>query len=232
MLAALVLQATLTIGVAGPATAPEYLPVRLAEAAGASTENARRPLVLRSFRSTVDAAEALAAGRVDLVATSVDAALRVGHVRGAPPRLIFGLTAAPPVALLVPTGKQDQAPTPAALAGQTLGITAPGPAEAEAPTALLARAAVRPERVRIASFGDRLLARAVATGEVDAALIGDPWATRLVAEGQAVVVTDLRRPDEAARWLGKESGHAGVVVVGPDGLGGAEPKPVAPPPPR
>jgi NitT/TauT family transport system substrate-binding protein len=212
MLAALVLQATLTIGVAGPATAPEYLPVRLAEA-GPTADGAPRPLALRSFRSTVDAAEALAAGRVDLVATSLDAALRVGHAHGAPPRLLFGLTAAPPVALLTPAGKQDQVRVPADLAGKTVGITAPGTAEAEALTALLTRAGVRPERVRITSFGERLLARAVAAGEIDAAIIGDPWATRLVAEGEAVIVADLRRPDEAARWLGKESVHAGVFVA-------------------
>jgi NitT/TauT family transport system substrate-binding protein len=147
-------------------------------------------------------------------------------VRGAPPRLIFGLTAAPPVALLTPTGKQDQVRSPADLAGKTVGITAPGTAEAEALTALLARAGVRPERVRIASFGDRLLARAVATGEIDAALIGDPWATRLVAEGQAVVVTDLRRPDEAGRWLGKESVHAGVFVAATSRLDAADLIPV------
>ena len=226
MLAALVLQATLTIGVAGPATAPEYLSVRLAEA-GPTADGAPRPLALRSFRSTVDAAEALAAGRVDLVATSLDAALRVGHAHGAPPRLLFGLTAAPPVALLTPAGKQDQVRAPADLAGKTVGITAPGTAEAEALTALLTRAGVRPERVRITSFGERLLARAVAAGEIDAAIIGDPWATRLVAEGEAVIVADLRRPDEAARWLGKESVHAGVFVAATSRLDAAALIPVA-----
>lgn len=227
MLAALLLQATLTIGVAGPVTAPEYLSVRLAEAAAATTEGGRRPLALRTFRSTVDAAEALAAGRVDLVATSLDAALRVGHVQGAPPRLVFGLTAAPPVVLLTPAGKQDQVRTPADLAGKTVGITAPGTAEAEALSALLARVGVTPDRVRITSFGERLLARAVAAGEVDAALIGDPWATRLVGEGQAIVVADFRRPDEAARWLGKESVHAAVFVAATSRLDAAELIPVA-----
>jgi len=226
MLAALVMQATLTIGVAGPATAPEYLPVHLAEAAGATTEGAPR-LAFRSFRSAADAAEALAAGRVDLAATTLDAALRLGHVKGAPPRLIFGLTAAPPVALLTPAGKQDQVRTPGDLAGKTIGITAPGTAEAEALSAILARAGVKPDRVRIVSFGERLLARALATGEVDAAVIGDPWATRLVLEGQAAPVADLRRPDEAARWLGPASVHAGVFVAAASHLGSADLIPVA-----
>ena len=133
MMAALLLQATLTIGVTGPATAPEYLPVRLAEKAASAGESAPR-LALRSFRSAADAAEALAAGRVDLVATTLDAALRLGHVNGAPPRLIFGLTAAPPVALLAPADKQDRARTPGDLAGKIVGITAPGMVAATPPS--------------------------------------------------------------------------------------------------
>ena len=226
MLAALLLQATLTIGVTGPATAPEYLPVRLAEKAASADESAPR-LALRSFRSAADAAEALAAGRVDLVATTLDAALRLGHVNGAPPRLIFGLTAAPPVALLAPADKQDRVRTPGDLAGKIVGITAPGTAEAEALTALLSRAGVKPEKVRIASFGERRLAQALAAGEVDAAVIGDPWATRLVRDGQAVTVADLRRPEEAARWLGAASVHAAVFVSATSPLGAAELIPVA-----
>jgi NitT/TauT family transport system substrate-binding protein len=218
---ALFLQATLTIGVAGPATSPEYLPVHVAETAGYFAEEKARVSV-RTFRSPADAAEALASGRVDLAATSLDAALRVGHLRGAPPRLIYGLTVAPPVALLVPTGRKAEIRGLADLEGKTVGITAPGTPEAEALGALLAKAGIRPERVALASYGERPLARALGAGEVAAAVIGDPWATRLVREGQAAVLADLRTPAEAARWLGGETVHAAVFVPASSRLGDAD----------
>ena len=198
---ALLLQATLTIGVTGPATSAEYLPVRLAESAGhfASEKVAAR---LQTFRSPAEAAEALAAGRVDLVAITLDAALRLGHVHGVPPRLVFGLTTAPPVALLVPAGRRGEIVGVTALAGKTVGIPAPGTPEAEALTGMLAAAELSPERVTTVSLGERPLARALAAGEVDAAVLADPWASRLVQEGRAAVLADLRQPGGAERWLG------------------------------
>lgn len=223
---ALVLQATLTIGVAGPAASPEYLPVRVAEAAGYFADE-KLSVTLRSFRSGADAAEALAAGRVDLAAASLDAALRLGHARGAPPRLVFGLTAAPPVALVVPVARQAEVRQLADLEGKTVGITAPGTPEAEALSALLARAEVRPERVTTVSYGERRLATALAAGEVPAAVIGDPWLTRLVRDGQVAVLADLRKAAEAGRWLGGESVHAAVFLAAGSPLGAAELQPLA-----
>ena len=220
------LQATLTIGVAGPAPSPEYLPVRVAETAGHFAD-AKVRVSLQSYRSPADAAEALASGRVDLVAPSLDSALRLGHVRGAPPRLIYGLTQAPPVALLVPAGREAEIRDLPDLEGKTVGITAPGTAEAEALAALLVQARVRPERVTVASFGERRLAQALGAGEVAAALIGDPWATRLVREGQAVIVADLRNPADAMRRLGGETVHAAVFVSASSRLAAPDLVPVA-----
>jgi NitT/TauT family transport system substrate-binding protein len=220
------LQATLTLGVGGPATSPEYLPMRVADAAGYFKEE-RLAVSVRSFRSGADAAEALAAGHVDLAATTLDAALRLGHVRGEPPRLIFGLTAAPLVALVVPTARQTEISEVADLVGKTVGITAPGTPEAEALSALLARAHVRPQGVTIASYGERRLAVALAAGEVPAAVIGDPWLTRLAQEGQVAVLADLRKGAEARRRLGSDSVHAAVFVPPASRLGTAELSPVA-----
>ncbi|HKZ07587.1 MAG TPA: ABC transporter substrate-binding protein [Methylomirabilota bacterium] len=223
---ALALQTTLTIGVAGPVSAPEYLPVRVAEAAGYFAEE-RLAVTIRSFRSGADAAEALGAGRVDLAAAPLDASLRLGHARGAPPRLVFGLTAAPPVALVVPVARQSEVRQPADLEGKTVGITAPGTPEAEALSALLARVDVRPERVTTASYGERRLAAALAAGEVPAAVIGDPWLTRLARDGQVVALADLRKAAEAGRWLGGESVHAAVFLAPGSPLGVAELQPLA-----
>ncbi|HET6367424.1 MAG TPA: ABC transporter substrate-binding protein [Pseudomonadales bacterium] len=223
---ALLLQATLTIGVTGPVTSAEYLPVRLAESAGhfASEKVAAR---LRTFRSPAEAAEALAAGRVDLAAITLDAALRLGHVHGVPPRLVFGLTTTPPVALLVPAARRGEIVGITALAGKTVGIPAPGTPEAEALTGMLAAAELSPARVTTVSLGERPLARALSAGEVDAAVLADPWASRLVQEGRAAVLADLRQPGGAERWIKASGVHAAVFVAGNSRLGERELVPVA-----
>ena len=200
----------LTIGVAGPATSAEYLPLRLAAAEGLfAAEGAA--VTLRTFPSEAAAAEALAKGQVDLAATSVDAALRLGHVRGAPPRLVLGLTAAPPVALLVASGVRQEVRELAHLAGRTVGIPAPGTPEAEALTWLLERAKLGPPRTTTQSRGERALATALASGELPAGVLGDPWASRLLQEG-AVALADLRRRDEVKRWLGADVVHAAIFT--------------------
>lgn len=222
---ALLLQATLTIGVVGPATSAEYLPVRLAESGGhLATETVQARL--QSFRSPAEAAEALAAGRVDLAATTLDAALRVGHVRGVPPRLVFGLTTAPPVALLVPAGRRGEILGVAELAGKPVGIPAPGTPEAEALAGMLAVAGLAPERVTVVSLGERQMVRALVAGEVAAAVLADPWASRLVQEGLAAVLADLRQPAGVERWLGAQGVHAAVFVAGNSRLGERELVPV------
>jgi ABC-type nitrate/sulfonate/bicarbonate transport system substrate-binding protein len=200
----------LTIGVAGPATSAEYLPLRLAAAEGLfAAEGAA--VTLRTFPSEAAAAEALAKGQVDLAATSVDAALRLGHVRGTPPRLVLGLTAAPPVALLVASGVRQEVRELAHLAGRTVGIPAPGTPEAEALTWLLERAKIGPPRTTTQSHGERALAAALASGELPAGVLGDPWASRLLQEG-AVALADLRRRDEVKRWLGADVVHAAIFA--------------------
>lgn len=205
------LQAGLTIAVAGPATSPEYLPLHLAQAEGLFTRQ-KLTVALRPLRSEAAAAEALAAGSAELAATSLEAALRLGAVAGAPPRLAFGLTAAPPVALLVATAHKDAIRAAADLAGRAVAIPAPGTPEDQVLDMLLGRARVPLHRVTVRSLGDRGAARALEAGQVAAAVLGEPYATRLVEDGKAVVLADLRTRTEAARWLGADTVSAAVFV--------------------
>jgi len=101
MLGLIVLLQALTLAVSGPPTSSEYLPIRVAEAEG---HFAREGLTvtIRTTRAESGAAEALAQGQVDLAATTLEAVLRFGPRSATQaPRLVFGLTAAPPVALVV-----------------------------------------------------------------------------------------------------------------------------------
>ena len=195
------LQTALTIAVAGPPTSPEYLPLHVAQADGLFTAQ-QLSVTLRSTRSDAAAAEMLATGQAQLAATSLDAALRLGGTEGVPPRLVWALTAAPPVALLVAPGRVDTIRSAADLAGQTVAIPAPGTTEDQALGLLLARAGVPMHRVKVLSLGERGVARALEGGEVAAGVLGEPHVSRLVEGGKAVITVDLRTAKDAAATLG------------------------------
>ena len=114
-----------------------------------------------------------------------------------------------------PAGRRSA--TLADLDGKTVGIPAPGTPEAEALAALLTQARVRPSGSRLASYGERGLAQALGAGEVVAGVIGEPWATRLVRDGSAAPLVDLRQPAEAARRLGGDTVHAAVFLPAASG---------------
>ena len=205
------LQASLTIAVAGPATSPEYLPLHVAQAERLFAAQ-KLSVTLRPYRSEPSAAEALAAGHAQLAATSLDSALRLGAVEGRPPRLIWGFTAAPPVALLVSAARKDSIRSPADLVGQTVAVPAPGTPEDQALAVLLARAGVPPQQVLLRSLGERGAARALEAGQVPAAVLGEPYVTRLVEDGAAAIAVDLRSTRDAATWLGGPSVSAGLFA--------------------
>jgi NitT/TauT family transport system substrate-binding protein len=214
MLAWLVLlQTALAVSVAGPPSSPEYLPLRVAQVQG---DFARQgvTVALRDARSAADAAEDLARGRVALAATSLDAALRIGQVGGRAPLLVLGLTAAPPVVLLVPVSLRGAIRAPADLAGRTVVIPAPGSPEHAVLLSVLQAADVPVSRVRIESRGDRGVSAAISGGTAAAGIVGDPWATRLLEGGAAVALADLRQPGAAERWLGGPTVHAAIFMAG------------------
>ena len=153
--------------------------------------------------------------------------MQLGHAGSAPPRLVFGLTAAPPVALLVPAAKKDSVKALADLTGKTIGISAPGTPGALALFSLLAHEGIGVHQVTIQSFGERALVGALEAGAIEAAMVQDPWASRLIDEGKAVALADLRTAAEAARWLGGSTVHAALFVSADTKLGRAELIPLA-----
>jgi NitT/TauT family transport system substrate-binding protein len=195
------LQASLTIAVAGPATSPEYLPLHVAQAEGLFTAR-QLTVTLRSTRSDATAAEMLTTGQAQLAATSLDTALRLGGTEGVPPRLVWALTAAPPVALLVAPGRADSIRSVTDLVGQTVAIPAPGSAEDQALGLLLARAGVAMHHLKILSLGERGVVRALEGGEVAAGVLGEPHVSRLVEGGKAAIAVDLRAAKDWAAVLG------------------------------
>lgn len=212
MLGLIVLAQTLTIAVSGPATSPEYLPLRVAEAEGYFAREGLR-VELRTTRAESGAAEALAQAQADLTATSLQASLRFGSRGGGPvPRLVFGLTAAPPVALLVVSPGASAVHSVSDLKGLRVGVATPGAPEHAWFGSLLSRAGLSPGQVAVLSLGTQGLAAALARGEVAAGLVHDPLARRLQREGGATVLADFRSPAAVLSALGTPTVNAAVFV--------------------
>src|SRR5437764_1036191 len=160
MLGAVILAQALTLAVSGPTSSPEYLPLRVAEAEGYFAKEGLA-VTLKTTRAEPGAAEALAQGQVDLAATSLEAILRFGpRTAKQGPRLVLGLTAAPPVALVVAESQKELVRSLEHLPGTRVGITSPGAPEQAWLAWLLARAGLSPGQVLLVSRGERGLARA------------------------------------------------------------------------
>ncbi|HMB32804.1 MAG TPA: ABC transporter substrate-binding protein [Methylomirabilota bacterium] len=205
------LLAAITIAVAGPPTSPEYLPIQVARAEGYFTQE-NLDVVLKVERTEGDAAQALARGQADLAATSLDAAYRQGHVVGVPPPLLFGLTAAAPVAILVSPKHKDTIHTPAELRGQPVGLPGAGTPEHIMLNAVLIHAGVKIHQVPLRSFSNRGLEGALGRGEMAAGVMGDPLITRMVEDQTGTILVDLRKRQDAARWLGAETVYSALFV--------------------
>jgi ABC-type nitrate/sulfonate/bicarbonate transport system substrate-binding protein len=205
------LLAAITIAVAGPATSVEYLPLHVAQAEGYFAQE-KVDVTLLVERNEGEAARALARGRADVAATSLDTAYRQGHVAGAPPPLLLGLTAAAPVAILVSPNHKDTIHSPAELRGQPVGLTGAGTPEQTMLDTILIHAHVKIHQVPIRSFSSRALEGALARGEVAAGVMADPQISRMVEDQTASILVDLRARAEAARWLGAETVHAALFV--------------------
>jgi NitT/TauT family transport system substrate-binding protein len=212
MLGVVILAQALTLAVSGPTSSPEYLPLRVADAEGYFAKEGLA-VTLKTTRAEPGAAEALAQGQADLAATSLDAMLRFGpRSPKQAPRIILGLTAAPPVALVVADNQKDVVRSLEDLPGTRVGVTVPGGSEQAWFGWLLARAGLSSAKVALLSRGERGLPHAIEAGEVHAALVREPAASRLVSSGQAHLLVDLRTPAAVGRALGTTTLNAAVFM--------------------
>jgi NitT/TauT family transport system substrate-binding protein len=212
MLGLIVLLQSLVLVIAGPRTSPEYLPLRVAEAEGLFAREGLQ-VTVRTTRAEPGAAEALVQGQADLVATSVDAVVRFATRSVAQgPRLVFGLTAAPPVALLVPASQAAIVRSLNDLPGTRVGLATPGAPEHAWFGWLLARAGLSVAQMWVVSHGQRGLVTAVQSGDVHSGLVPEPFASRLISEDQAQVLVDLRTPAAVTQALGGPTVNAAVFA--------------------
>ena len=212
MLGVIHLLQALTVAVSGPATSPEYLPLRVAEAEGFFAREGL-DVTLRTTRAEPGAAEALTQGQADLAATSFEAMLRFGpRIASQAPRLVFGLTAAPPVVLLVADSHSSVVRSLDDLPGTRVGLSSPGSPEQAWFAWLLARSGLSVAQMWLVSRGERGVVHAVETGDVHAALVPEPAASRLIAAGQAHPLVDLRSPAAVRQAVGALTVNAALFM--------------------
>ena len=170
-------------------------------------------VTLRTTRAEPGAAEALAQGQADLAATSLEAMLRFGpRLASQAPRLVLGLTAAPPVILLVPDSHRTVVRSIDDLPGTRVGVSTPGAPEQAWFAWLLARSGISVAQMWMVSRGERGVVHAVETGDVHAALVQEPAASRLIASGQARALVDLSSPAAVRQAIGAPTVNAAVFV--------------------
>src|SRR5437867_6647617 len=213
MPALIVLLQALIFAVSGTPTSPEYLPVRVAEAEGYFAAEGLA-VTVRTTRAESGAAEAVAQGQADLAATTLEAILRFGlrATTSQAPRLVFGLTAAPPVALLVAGPHADAVRSIEDLSAMRVGVTTPGAPEHAWFGWLLARAGMSIAQMRVRSLGERGLMSAIDSGDVHVALVPEPMASQLLSQGRAKLLADFRTPRAAATVLGSTTVNAAVFA--------------------
>jgi NitT/TauT family transport system substrate-binding protein len=208
----IVLLQALTLAVSGPATSPEYLPLRVAEAEGYFAREGLA-VTLKTTKAEPGAAEALAQGQADLAATSLEAILRFGPRQATQsPRLVLGLTAAPPVVLVVAAGHRTIVRSVDDLPGTRIGVSTPGAPEQAWFAWILARAGLSVAQMWMVSRGERGVVQAVEAGDVHAALVEEPAASRLIASGHAHPLIDLRSPAAVQQAIGAPTVNAAVFV--------------------
>ena len=208
----IVLLQTLILAVSGPATSPEYLPIRVAEAEGYFAVEGLA-VTVRTTRAESGAAEALAQGQADLAATTLEAVLRFGlRAASQAPRLVFGLTAAPPVALIVGASHVNTVRSIDDLSALRVGVTTPGAPEHAWFGWLLARSGMSVAQVSVTSLGARGVVSAIDSGEVHVALVPEPMATQLLDQGRAKLLADFRTPRAVVQTIGTSTVNAAVFA--------------------
>ncbi len=200
-LALLAASAPLAVSVGGPAEDPAYLPVHVAAALGTFQAEGVE-VVLRRAKHPAGAMEALRDRAATVAVSTADQAVRGAWARGTPVRILVAHTRAPAVALLVSAKHRDAIRRVEDLRGRRVGMPGPGTTGHLVLATLLARRRLGPADAQLASLGGTALVSGLASGELAAAVLEEPWIGRALDAGVAQLLLDVRQPEDCVRHLG------------------------------
>jgi NitT/TauT family transport system substrate-binding protein len=193
--------AAVTVAVGGPGEDPAYLPVHAATALGTFEAEGIKVTLKRAKHPTGAAAD-LRDREAGIAVTTLDEAIRGAWMRQLPVQVLVAHVRTPAVALLVSRAARDAVRRVEDLRGKAVGIPGPGTTGHVVLASLLRSARIQPWQVDARSAGSTALLGLLGAGDLAAAMVEEPWASRLLDAGQAAVLVDLRRPPEVERVLG------------------------------
>jgi NitT/TauT family transport system substrate-binding protein len=205
---------TLVVSVGGPAEDPAYLPVHAALALG-TFEAEGVQVTLKRAKHPNGAMAALRDREAAVAVTTMDEAIRGAWARKLPVQVLAAHVRAPAVALLVAPAARESVRRIEDLLGRAVAIPGPGTTGHLLLVTLLREARVEPWQVDIRSLGHAALLTRLAGEELAAAMVEEPWASRLLDAGRVGLLVDLRRPEEVERDLGGPFYEVVSVAVAP-----------------
>jgi ABC-type nitrate/sulfonate/bicarbonate transport system substrate-binding protein len=192
---------TVTVSVGGPAEDPAYLPVHAAVALG-TFEAEGVQVTLKRVKHPTAAVTALRDREAGIAVTTLDEAIRGAWARKLPVQILVAHMQAPAVALVVSAAARDTVRRVEDLQGKAVGMPGPGTTGHLLLTALLRAARIQPWQLSLRSVGTTALLAQLGTGDLAAAMVEEPWVSRLLDAGRASLLVDLRRPAEVERVIG------------------------------
>jgi NitT/TauT family transport system substrate-binding protein len=193
-------KANLTLGVGGKGLL-YYLPLTLAERLGYFKEQGL-DLTINDFAGGAQSLQSLVGGSVDVVAGAYEHTIRM-QAKGQDIRAVIELGRFPGIVLAVKKDKAAQVKSFADLKGLKIGVTAPGSSTNFFVMYLMAKAGLKPGDASYIRVGAGPTAvAAVKRGEIDAIVNLDPVITKLVQDGDIVVMADSRTEDGNMKLFG------------------------------
>lgn len=191
----------LAVSVGGDDDAPAYLAVHAAQALGTFEAEGVR-VTLRRAKHPTAAVNALRDGTAAVAVTTADQAVRGAWARGMPVRVLVAHTRAPATVLVVSAKHRGEVTGVADLPGKRVGIPGPGTTAHLVLLTLLRARKIEPWQLTLRSLASTALMARLASGELDAAMLDEPAASRALALGVAGVLLDFRQAEAATRHLG------------------------------
>jgi NitT/TauT family transport system substrate-binding protein len=190
-----------TVSVGGPTDDPAYLPVHAAAALGTFAAEGIEVTLKRAKHPTA-AVAALREREAGIAVATLDEGIRGGWSRKLPLQVIVAHVRAPTVALLVAPGARDTIRRVEDLRGKPVGMPGPGTTGHLLLAALLRGARIEPSKVDVRSVVAPALLTQFASGDLGAAMVEEPWVSRLLEAERASALIDLRQPAEIERLFG------------------------------
>jgi ABC-type nitrate/sulfonate/bicarbonate transport system substrate-binding protein len=206
--------APLTVAIGGPASDLAYLPVHAAVALGTLTAEGVE-VTLKRAKHPAGAMTAVRDREAGIAVTTLDEAIRGAWARNFPVQVLAAHVRAPTAALLVAPAARDAVRRVEDLRGRAVGIPGPGTTGHLLFVTLLRGAKLQPWQVDTRSLGTSATMAALGAGDIAAAVVEEPWVTRLLEANRADVLVDLRTPEAAERALGGAFYEVVSVVAAP-----------------